>query len=32
MSREEIGIAGLKDKDGITRQRMTVYKSVVQRI
>ena len=32
LSREEIGIAGLKDKVGITRQWITLYKSVVDRI
>ena len=26
LKREDIGIAGLKDKDGITRQRITIYK------
>ena len=31
ISREDIGIAGLKDKDGITRQWMSIYQSVVQK-
>ena len=32
LSREEIGIAGLKDKAGITRQWITFYKSVIDRV
>ncbi len=32
VSREELGIAWLKDKDGITSQWITVFKSVLQRI
>ncbi|MDD2537417.1 MAG: tRNA pseudouridine(13) synthase TruD [Candidatus Absconditabacteria bacterium] len=32
ISREDLGIAGLKDKVGITRQRISVYKSILQRI
>lgn len=30
IKREDIGIAGLKDKDGITRQRLTLYKRKIK--
>lgn len=30
LKREDIGIAGLKDKDGITRQRLTLYKKRIK--
>lgn len=30
LKREDIGIAGLKDKEGITRQRITIYKKKIK--
>ena len=32
LSREELGIAGLKDKAGITRQWISIFKSRLERV
>ncbi|HKL43737.1 MAG TPA: tRNA pseudouridine(13) synthase TruD, partial [Candidatus Absconditabacterales bacterium] len=32
LERKELGIAGLKDKNGITEQRISIYKRVLNRI
>jgi tRNA(Glu) U13 pseudouridine synthase TruD len=32
LERKELGIAGLKDKNGITEQRISIYKKVLNRI